>query len=252
MMQRVLASAMVIGLALTAPALAETTTGSWSMQTVTGKTIMDTRWTDATGSHESENNRSINLADYGLSDIGSRNGHVTFKVHREAGDFSYEGWLTNGSGGGNYSFAPNDAYFGELSRRGYDVSEMNRKIECANLDVTMAFVNSIERAHVADLTTRSLIELKAVGVEPDYITALRSAGLDGLNARELVEMRSVGVTPGYVADLARYGYTRLRTREYVEMKSMGIDAGYIAKLASRGYAHLTVRQIVEYKSMGIE
>ena len=54
------------------------------------------------------------------------------------------------------------------------------------------------------------IEMKAVGVTPDYVAAIKSALPQlRLTADDVVQLRAVGVTPDFIQELAREGYRNL-------------------------------------------
>ena len=80
------------------------------------------------------------------------------------------------------------------------------------------------------------VELKAVGVTPDYIAAIRAASpaLRNIDADEIVEMKAVGVTPQYVQELTSAGFGNLGPDEIVEARAVGLTPDYMRQSARRG------------------
>lgn len=249
MIKRFLSIAIVLALLLVARASAEATSGTWSIQTIEGRTFLFTHWTD--GDHnDSENDHDINPNDYGLANLDTINGHVTFKKHREAGDFDFEGFLKAGNGGGTYVFTPNDAFFNELARRGYDVTEMSRKMTFANLDITMAYVNSIEAAGY-HLSSNKLVTFKALKIDQQYLNDMKSAGITDLSENQVVSLKALKVDLAYIRDLESVGFGHMAARDYVTFKAMKIDSAYVKYLQGHGFHNLTPNKVVEMKAMKI-
>jgi hypothetical protein len=96
------------------------------------------------------------------------------------------------------------------------------------------------------------IERRALGVTAEYAAAIRSAapGLD-IDDDEIVEMKAVGVSPEYLRDLASSGYRGLDTDEIVQARALHIDGAYIRGMSDAGYRHLTIDQLVELKAVGV-
>ena len=96
------------------------------------------------------------------------------------------------------------------------------------------------------------IELKAVGVTPEYLAAIRSAAPQlRLDHDEIVAMKSVGVTPAFIQELARLGYRNLDGDEIVGAYSVGVREDYVRALAAAGYGRLTMDQLTQLKSVGV-
>jgi hypothetical protein len=81
-----------------------------------------------------------------------------------------------------------------------------------------------------------VIEMKAVGVTPEYVGAMRAAlpQLAGVNLEDLTSMRAVGVTPEYARAMAAAGFPRITADELVEARAVGLTGGYIQALRATG------------------
>ena len=96
------------------------------------------------------------------------------------------------------------------------------------------------------------IEMKAVGVTPEYVAAMRSA-LPRLNLDQddLVELKAVGVSPAFVQELARLGYRNVDADEITAAYAVGVRGDYVRSLAAAGYGRLSLDQLVELKAVGV-
>ncbi len=82
------------------------------------------------------------------------------------------------------------------------------------------------------------VELKAVGVTPDYIAAIRAASpaLRTIDVDEIVEMKAVGVTP-QTSSSTSAGFGNLGADEIVEARAVGLTPDYMRQLRDRGPCH---------------
>lgn len=250
-------AALVVALAIVAVAArADTARGTWNIYADHGSTILETRWRSDDGTNSDEDGRSFDPQAAGIaSALASAGEHASFALHRDAGDFSFEGWFANGEAAGQYTFTSNESFFDALRKRGYDVQKLSQKLALAQSDVTLAYVDAmataLRNAGIPDFDIYRFGAMKSVGVTPDYIDSLRSAGITDLNQHGIIELCSLKVTPSYIQDIANSGYAHMTAREYAEFKSLGIDGAYVRKLAAHGFKNLPPRKVAEFKSLGI-
>jgi bla regulator protein blaR1 len=96
------------------------------------------------------------------------------------------------------------------------------------------------------------IEMKAVGVTPEYVAAIRAAAPQlKLEHRDLVQLKAVGVTPAFVQELNQLGYRNLRARDISGAYAVGVRADYIRALAAAGYNRLPLRKVTEMRAVGV-
>jgi bla regulator protein blaR1 len=96
------------------------------------------------------------------------------------------------------------------------------------------------------------IELKAVGVTPEYVAAMRSVAPQlGLDHDEIVALKAVGVTPAFVQELARLGYRNLKANDITGAYAVGVRADYVRALASAGYGRLSLNQLTQLRAVGV-
>src|SRR5690348_9148452 len=80
------------------------------------------------------------------------------------------------------------------------------------------------------------IEMKSVGVTPEYVATMKSALPQlRLTSEDLVQLKAVGVTPEFVQELAREGYRNVSASDIVGAYAAGVRPEYIRAMAAVGY-----------------
>lgn len=96
------------------------------------------------------------------------------------------------------------------------------------------------------------IEMKAVGVTPDYVAAMKSALPQlHLTSDDLVQLKGVGVTPAFIQELARDGYRNVSADDISGAYAVGVRADYIRAMAAVGYPRLSLEQLTELRAVGV-
>jgi len=96
------------------------------------------------------------------------------------------------------------------------------------------------------------IEMKAVGVTPEYLAAIRAAAPQlNLDHDGIVQMKAVGVTPRFIQELARLGYRNLDADEIAGAYAVGVREDYVRSLASAGYGRLSMDELTELRAIGV-
>lgn len=274
-----LAALLLVASTITMLRADDSISGTWALLSEAGQVRLQLSWSDGRSSNESTL-RPVDANALGIASALASNGeHVRFALHREAGDYSLQGWLAGGKGGGSYTFTPNVAFFDYLRSRGYKVAGPANELAAADLDVTREYVSELERAGVS-LDFDQLIAFRALGIDGAYITAMasvgfthlspdqlesmralhidrtyvegiRAEGVTGVNEQSVVELKALRVDASYMQELAAAGYPHLSARDYVQLKALHVDGEYVKDLARHGLTHLTVEQLVSYKALGI-
>lgn len=96
------------------------------------------------------------------------------------------------------------------------------------------------------------VELKAVGVSPEYVAAIRSAGPNiRFDHDDIVALKAVGVSPGFVQELARLGYSQIDAGDLAGAYSVGVRSDYIRSMAAAGYGRLSLDELTQLRSVGV-
>lgn len=236
---------------MTTVARAETLNGSWSIWSTGSESLLELNWSNGSGSNHNSTLHDVDVNALGIaSALASSGQDVHFRLHREAGDYAMDGWVGGSKGGGTYVFTPNAAFFDDLRKQGLDVSEPEKQLTFADLDITREYISDM-RAAGYTLDVKDLITFRALRIDRAYIDSMRAQGLQHVDAREMVSLKALRVDAAFIQMLAGYGYAHLEAQQYVTLKALHIDGDYIKHLADHGFKHLTVQQLVSYKAMGI-
>ena len=139
-----------------------------------------------------------------------------------------------------------------IRRKDKQESAIDRAIEMKAVGLTPQYAASIRAAAPwLNLDDDELIEMRAVGVTPEYIRDLSSAGFRSLDADDLVEARAVGLSATYVSGMAAAGY-RGSLDDYVEMRAVGVTPEYAASFRKRGIKIVDSDQLVEMRVHNIQ
>jgi beta-lactamase regulating signal transducer with metallopeptidase domain len=96
------------------------------------------------------------------------------------------------------------------------------------------------------------IELKAVGVTPEYVSAIRAAAPQlRLDHDDIVSLKAVGVTPSFINELARLGYRNVNADDITGAYAVGVRESYVRSLAAAGYGRLSLEDLTELRAVGV-
>lgn len=221
----------------------------------------------------SNNGRTMQLASFsGLTSAQVRatsQAPVTFTLPAEAGTVTLEGTFKDGFGAGQFSFAPNPAFFdtvramgvsveSEKRRNGRERDQDERLLQFALSDLSTAFIQSMRAAgydvsldkylafRIFNITPAWIRELNDLGyrdldsdqvtafrihkVTPEFIRGMRELGYDDIDADKLVAMRIHRVTPDFVRELKAAGYSGIPVDKLIAMRIHGVDAEFARKM----------------------
>jgi beta-lactamase regulating signal transducer with metallopeptidase domain len=94
-----------------------------------------------------------------------------------------------------------------------------------------------DRRHEPRSIIEQAIEMKAVGVTPEYMAAMKAASpaLRDSDPDDFVGMKAVGVTPDFVRGLASVGFGNLDADDLTEARAVGVTADFIRSMRAAGY-----------------
>jgi bla regulator protein BlaR1 len=135
----------------------------------------------------------------------------------------------------------------EVQKRAID-----RAIEMKAVGVTPEYVASIRSAlPQLRLSGDDVVQLKAVGVSPEFIQELAREGYSNLTADEITGAYAVGVRPDYIRAMAAVGYPRLSLEQLTEMRAVGVMPSDVERFRRAGFTHLDVDELVQAKTLGL-
>jgi len=121
-------------------------------------------------------------------------------------------------------------------------------------------VSYVDARDFADSSTRhhnpqidAIIEMKAVGISPEYIGAMRAAvpRLANGNASNFTGMHAVGVTPEFARDLVAAGFPSISADELVEARAVGLNGGYVRAMRAAGVRG-DIDDFVQLHAVGVD
>jgi beta-lactamase regulating signal transducer with metallopeptidase domain len=131
-------------------------------------------------------------------------------------------------------------------------SELDTAIEMKAVGVTPEYAAQMRQAFPgARLSSDDLIELRSLGVTPDYLRDLATSGYRGLDVDAVVEAKAIGLTPDYIRAMAEAGYSRLSMDDLSGLRAVGVTPEYIRSLASVGYSRLSADDLQELRALNV-
>ena len=131
-------------------------------------------------------------------------------------------------------------------------SAIDRAIEMKAVGVTPEYVAAIRSvAPQIRLTSDDLVELKSVGVTPEFIQELARAGYSNIRADDITEAYAVGIRPDYIRGMAAAGYPRIPLSDLVELRAVGVTPADVERFRRAGFTHLDVDDLVQAKTLGL-
>jgi bla regulator protein BlaR1 len=122
----------------------------------------------------------------------------------------------------------------------------------ADADGDQDGVKAQETRRNHDRSIDTVIEMKALGVTPEFVAAMRSASpaLRDADLDDVVGMRAVGVTPDYVRQIVGAGYANADADELTQLRAVGVTPDYVRAIRATGSLP-SLDQLIELKTMGI-
>ena len=132
-------------------------------------------------------------------------------------------------------------------------SDIERAIEMKAVGVTPEYIVAMRAAvpSLATLDPSEFVGLKAVGVTPEFAREMASAGLPHLTVDDLTGARAVGVSGSYIRALAAAGVRGSSIDDYVELRAVGVTPQYVEELRRSGYSVRDVDELVEMRATGV-
>jgi bla regulator protein BlaR1 len=124
-------------------------------------------------------------------------------------------------------------------------SVIDRIIEMKAVGVTPEYMAAVRAASPAlrNADLDDVVQMRAVGVTPEYIREMTAAGLGNLSAEQLTEARAVGVTGDYIRSMSAAGF-RGTFDDYIELRAVGVTPEYAAQFRKSGYNVSNVKQLI--------
>jgi hypothetical protein len=228
-MTRLLASVIATVLLLSTSiasvhAQSTSTQGQWSLSVSQHSNLL--RLEVRTQRDPGQGDRDSVSTDVSASELGLPAGgsgqHVVLHLMREAGSFTFEGWVQNQTGGGTFTFTPDPVYLSAMRSLGYGDISADKQLVCALLDLTVAYVDSIAKAGYAHLPFDKLVAFRALGVDGASIADLASVGYKGLDSEQLITFAALHIDSAFIKRVQAHGFTSLSAEQLVRVKALNV------------------------------
>jgi hypothetical protein len=258
MSRKICASISVLGLSVAWFALAQSNapiTGQWTIGNAGSPDKVRFSIQRTGPNHNMNSSSDAPLSQFtGVSraPIDSTGSMARFDLIRDAGTFHLEGYLKNGSGGGNFVFTPNRAYANELRSLGFAGNLTDEKVFTMGVhDVSAAWIRDLNALGIRPDSEDKLITMRIHGVTPEFVRGFKDLGYSELSADKLVTMRIHGVNTEFARGLKDMGYNAVSTDQMVTMRIHGASLEFIKSINALGYDHPAIDQLVTMRIHGV-
>jgi len=124
-------------------------------------------------------------------------------------------------------------------------------IEMKAVGVTPEYIESIRKLGYSELTTKQAIELRSLGIDEEFIKQARGWTNGNPSIEELVELKSIGMSADFINGMKQAGYNNLTIEQLVELKAVGVNPEFVESMRRAGFDKLTADELTELKSMGV-
>jgi beta-lactamase regulating signal transducer with metallopeptidase domain len=124
-------------------------------------------------------------------------------------------------------------------------------IEMKAVGVTPEYIESIRKLGYSELTAKQAIELRSLGIDEEFVKQARGWTNGNPSIEELVELKSIGMSPEYINGMKQAGYNNLTVEQFVELKAVGVNPEFVESMRRAGFEKLTADELTELKSMGV-
>ena len=227
--------------------------GEWTAQLSTkdGTRIQlnFTRRTDKGGYNQTGD--SMKLSDLqGLSaEIGAPGRtDVSFKLAREAGTLTCEGFFQSGRGAGLWTFTPNPSFAASMQSRGFVNLTEEDMLRATFHNLTTKYADDIKAAGDDQLTFAQLSRAASHEISVEYIRDLRSSGFENLSMEDVVRASNHEISSAYVKEVAAMGFAKQPLEKVIRLKNHDVTPDFINAMKAAGFENLTLDDLVRMKN----
>jgi hypothetical protein len=175
---------------------------------------------------------------------------VAFRIVREAGIFTCEGYFSEGKGTGFWMLTPSQNFVSEMRRQGYDNLPENYLFYAATENLTVKLFEDLESAGFG-LSFKELIQAASYKITPEFIEAWRAAGFNNLSFKELTQLGENGVKPEFINEIKAEGFPQLSLQQAVRLKIHNIDRDFIKRVRVMGFPEASLNELIDLRTRDI-
>jgi bla regulator protein blaR1 len=136
------------------------------------------------------------------------------------------------------------------SARGSQQVDVDQLIEMRAVGITPEYKRAMAQAGLPGLTTDQLVQAQSLDVTPEYVRDMRAAGF-AESFEQIVGARALRLDPGYVGEMRRLGI-RGSIDDYQGMIALGVTPQYVRRLRARGIGVTSPGKLTELKALGFD
>ncbi len=138
---------------------------------------------------------------------------------------------------------PHSDYIDQMRAAGYD-GDLDHFINMKTMGVTPEYAKSMAQVGLGKPTDHQLIALKMHGVTPEYIAQLKASGMKADNFQDVISYRMFKVTPEYIASMKAAGFGDIPSNKLIQLRIQNVTPE-LAKAAKEQFPDITVDQLVQ-------
>jgi bla regulator protein BlaR1 len=130
--------------------------------------------------------------------------------------------------------------------------EIDRIIEMKTVGVTPEYIGAMRAAapRLNSIDYGDFTGMRAVGVTPEFARGLVAAGFPAITADQLTEARAVGLTGDYVRAMRSAGVSG-DLDDFVQLRAVGVDPAFAARVKANGTKVISADDLVELRALGV-
>ncbi|HEX8172887.1 MAG TPA: M56 family metallopeptidase [Thermoanaerobaculia bacterium] len=123
-------------------------------------------------------------------------------------------------------------------------------IQLRAVGVTPEYITEM-RGLFPNVPLGDVVSARALGVTSEYVRNMRAAGLQVDDLDDARDLAAVGVQSEWLREMREAGVKITSTRDAKQMRAVGVNPRFVKQLAEAGYSDLSPRELTRLAALGI-